>query len=83
MSSARFSHTATRLTNGKVLVAGGRTTAAAYGSCELYDPATGKARFLFAAHESDAVQERGRLRAAFRSFGMGTQPRCWPTEGFW
>lgn len=39
MASARTSHTATLLPNGKVLVAGGETTIPS--SAELYDPTTG------------------------------------------
>ena len=48
LSMNRYGHTATLLQNGKVLVAGGAGTCSprcsnlAYGSAELYDPATGK-----------------------------------------
>jgi hypothetical protein len=42
LSVKRFSHTATRLLNGKVLVAGGEDgSLAGLASAELYDPATG------------------------------------------
>lgn len=49
MATGRYAHTATRLLNGKVLVAGGlyepppysTTTATYLASAELYDPATG------------------------------------------
>jgi N-acetylneuraminic acid mutarotase len=46
MNSARFFHTATRLANGKVLVAGGINADNSGGnpalaSAELYDPSTG------------------------------------------
>src|SRR5260221_14494310 len=41
LNTARFSHTATLLQNGKVLVAGGTVGTTAFSSAELYDPATG------------------------------------------
>jgi N-acetylneuraminic acid mutarotase len=41
MQVARFSHTATLLSNGKVLVAGGGGSTYALQSAALYDPATG------------------------------------------
>ena len=41
VTSVRSTHTATRLANGKVLVAGGYKPATALATAELYDPATG------------------------------------------
>ncbi|MBI3606973.1 MAG: fibronectin type III domain-containing protein [Nitrospirae bacterium] len=41
MAAARSSHTATRLTNGTVLIVGGYDGHAALASAELYDPLTG------------------------------------------
>ena len=41
MTTARFDHTATMLSYGKVLVAGGDTGGGYTNSAELYDPATG------------------------------------------
>ena len=41
LNSGRFSHTATLLPNGKVLIAGGTTPSAYVASAELYDPASG------------------------------------------
>jgi galactose oxidase-like protein len=41
MATARASFTATRLSNGKVLVAGGTDGTTTFSSSELYDPATG------------------------------------------
>jgi len=41
LSTARDSHTATLLPNGKVLVVGGRYSTTMYATAELYDPATG------------------------------------------
>ena len=41
LSTARYSHTATLLPNGKVLVAGGIDGIYVLSSAELYDPATG------------------------------------------
>jgi streptogramin lyase len=40
MATGRLFHTATRLFNGKVLIAGGSTNAVSLASAELYDPAT-------------------------------------------
>ncbi|CAF2954704.1 unnamed protein product [Rotaria sp. Silwood2] len=41
MTIGRYSHTATILTNGKVLVAGGYSNNGSLNTAELYDPATG------------------------------------------
>ncbi|CAF1469906.1 unnamed protein product [Rotaria magnacalcarata] len=41
MNNARYDHTASVLTNGKVLVAGGSYAGAPMNSTELYDPSTG------------------------------------------
>ena len=41
MTAARKWHTATRLANGKVLIAGGSNGTVALASAELFDPATG------------------------------------------
>jgi N-acetylneuraminic acid mutarotase len=41
MSTARYGHTATSLSNGTVLVGGGVIAAANYASAEIFDPSTG------------------------------------------
>ena len=41
LNTARYRHTATLLSNGKVLVAGGDTSGSYLTSAELYDPASG------------------------------------------
>ncbi|MCA1600810.1 MAG: hypothetical protein LC776_03875 [Acidobacteria bacterium] len=41
LNTARFSHTATLLRNGQVLVVGGYSGEVSLNSSELYDPATG------------------------------------------
>jgi hypothetical protein len=40
MTAARAAHTATLLPDGRILVAGGRSGAAALATAEIYDPAT-------------------------------------------
>ena len=40
MTTGRWTHTATKLNDGRVLVAGG-ASADAYDTAEIYDPATG------------------------------------------
>lgn len=41
LNTARYSHTATQLPDGKVLIAGGNTTESASASAERYDPVAG------------------------------------------
>jgi hypothetical protein len=41
MTKARWGHTATLLTDGRVLVTGGSTSGVALSAAEIYDPATG------------------------------------------
>jgi WD40 repeat protein len=40
IANARYAHTATRLANGKVLIAGGQGTSDIIASAEMYDPAS-------------------------------------------
>ena len=56
MASARYEHSATLLSSGKVLVAGGRTGSAATSlpTAELYDPDAG----TFAAVPGSMVESR-------------------------
>jgi hypothetical protein len=42
MTVARSDHTATRLTDGRVLIVGGGSSTELLTSAELYDPASGK-----------------------------------------
>lgn len=41
MNTARYYHTATLLSSGKVLIAGGRNSTLVFSKAELYDPTTG------------------------------------------
>lgn len=45
MNKARYNHTATLLTNGKVLITGGTMWSETFSSAELYDPITGTFSF--------------------------------------
>jgi phosphatidylserine/phosphatidylglycerophosphate/cardiolipin synthase-like enzyme len=61
LGTGRYSHTATRLADGKVLVAGGYVSGGASPtSCELYDPATG----IWSA--TDALDNGRRIHTATR-----------------
>ncbi|MDK9716487.1 MAG: choice-of-anchor D domain-containing protein [Trichlorobacter sp.] len=46
LSTARSSHTATLLHNGKILVTGGYNGSTVYGSAELYNPQTGETQAI-------------------------------------
>jgi hypothetical protein len=56
MDTARFLHTATLLTDGKVLVAGGDSGSATLASAELYDPSTGLWAAAASMREARAAQ---------------------------
>ena len=60
LATARFSHTATLLPNGKVLVAGGQGSTLTYlSSAEMFNPATGQvARHVAFVTRVDAAGER-------------------------
>jgi hypothetical protein len=55
LNAARLQHTATLLPNGKVLVAGGFSTAGFLNSAELYDPASGTWSATGSLHTARAV----------------------------
>jgi hypothetical protein len=59
MNGARIDATATLLSNGKVLIAGGYDFSAGLSTTELYDPVTG----TFAPPASTAVMNTGRMYA--------------------
>jgi Galactose oxidase, central domain len=64
MGTARQEHTATRLTSGKILIAGGDSSSGFLATAEIYDPATG----TFAPTGSMNVQ-RGRHTATLLPSG--------------
>src|SRR5437762_211556 len=63
LNTARGSHTATLLPNGKVLVAGGINSSGVLASAELYDPASGT----------------WTITAASTPHASFTRRRCYPT----
>ena len=65
MAQARSQHTATRLANGNVLVAGGSDGVVSLASAELFDPATG-------AWTSTGKLAKARKRHTARLLGDGT-----------
>ncbi len=81
MNVDRFSHTATLLYTGKVLIAGGFGAGA--GSAELYDPATGvftrTGDLLFARrwHTATLLAKRQGPDRRRRPDGRVVQPRNW------
>ncbi len=67
MEFARRRHTATRLANGRILVAGGANGTGTLATAELFNPATG------------TFTRTGNMRTA----RLGTGQPCLPTERSW
>ena len=63
MNRGRYSHIATLLPNGEVLVAGGATDhGITIASAEIYDPATGQWRFTGSLNEARGLHQAVRLK---------------------
>lgn len=90
LNNARSAHTATRLLDGKVLVAGGFFNGSSLASAELYDPATGvwtATGNLPAARNSHTATllPDGRVLVAGGSSGgaLTNAALYYPATGFW
>ena len=71
LTTARYGHTATLLSNGKVLVAGGNDGVNLLNSAELYDPASGTWSGPRAALPPDATVTRRRCCLTARCWWQG------------
>ena len=83
LTTARSSHTATLLPNGKVLVAGGNGAGGRLASAELYDPATGTwsatgalATSAKLSHGHAAAQRQGAGRRGIVTPALSPAPSC-------
>src|SRR5437660_1048584 len=80
LNTGRFTHTATLLPSGLVLVAGGSASANVTRTAELYDPASGSWRSTGSLNterygHTATLLANGTVHAAGGDFGSGSLPR--------
>jgi hypothetical protein len=89
MAAARNEHTATRLLDGKVLVAGGYTASGSTTSAELYDPSSGSWSATGSMHgarqgQTATLLPDGRVLVAGGSDGDAATAELYdPRSGTW